>query len=135
MGMYDRVEFDDSIDLPGFEGGEPRHGWQTKEFNRVLGIYRISEDGRLLKEEYHTEEVPEEERPHYNEEIEGFEDNLDEMFGSFQRITDDWNEVDFHGEMRVVGVTEELFYEYNLKFTDGVLEDIELLEKHERNDL
>lgn len=47
MGMYDnvRVERDE---LPGMAESPRLYLFQTKDFDNVLGVYTISQDGRLL---------------------------------------------------------------------------------------
>lgn len=133
MGMFDYIEFEEGIELPEFEEDEPNLGWQTKEFQSLMRTYRVTEDGKMLEEEFETHYVPEEERPRYNEEIEGFENELEKLFGSMRRETTGWTEKNYHGRMRVVGHTDDYWYQYFLKFTDGRLEGIELSEKRERD--
>lgn len=133
VGMYDCVRIDDSIHLPEYElRSNDDVEWQTKTFERIMGTYKVTAEGKLFKEEWHYEEVPEEERPMYDEDIGGFENDLDKAFGSMAKVHEGWIQKDYHGRMNIVGTDEENFYEYSLKFTNGRLEDIELNDKHER---
>ena len=68
MGLFDRVELYESVHLPEYPDGvaPPEEvDWQTKGIDRPqMTTFRITADGRLLEEEWHTEEVPPEERPY-----------------------------------------------------------------------
>lgn len=127
MGMYDYIKLEDGVPLPpDFPEDNPKHGWQTKEFERLMRTYRITEDGRLLEERFHTETVPEENRPMYDEKMGGFEKDFHELFGSMNWVTDGWEEVDFHGIIRFGGYfgEERGVESFEAKFTDGRLEEI-----------
>lgn len=103
--------------------------WQTRSIEKpLMRTYRVTDDGRLLQEEFHTEPVPKEERPYPDAD----EDSFKSIAGSIEWITDGWTEKNYHGRVRVVGVAEDHFYQYYLKFTNGRLEEIELDEKKER---
>lgn len=139
MGMYDHVELPEDIDLPGFPDDEDpsEHTWQTKDFHCVMTTYRITEDGRLEEELWHSEEVPKEERPFPDADPE--EEPFKALMGSVNRVNDGWEEKDFHGVMNFCTIIyeeapedydplederENEFYDYEAKFTDGELEEI-----------
>ena len=70
MGLYDTLELPAALVLPGLDRDPSTVRWQTKSIGRpAMRTFRITPDGRLLEEEFHTEEVPEEERPHYGTEL------------------------------------------------------------------
>lgn len=131
--MYDYVEVDPAIELPELEVNQSDIRFQTKDFQNLFRTYRVTEDGRLLEEEFHIEEVPKEERPFYDEEIDGFEEPGEEVFGSMEHVTDGWHEKDFHGVLHIVQGTDDHHYRYNLEFTRGVLSNIDLYQKRERD--
>lgn len=144
--MYDSVVVEDGVDLPELEN-HPNQGWQTKDFEKSLNIYKINSDGRLLKEKYTMEYVEEEERPNYNEEIGGFENEWEKAFGMMQKESEGWEELDFHGifsfyqslqikepekvegdNINVVVREPEEWFCYEAKFTDGELMNVKRIE-------
>lgn len=142
MGLYDNIQIEHEVELPDLDD-PPRGGWQTKSFDEpCMRTYKITNDGRLLKEQIETEIVPEEERPEYDESIEGFETDMDRWFGMLERETVGWDDTEFHGIMTfyrsltVEGNEPSLFqsgqerewFEYQAKFTDGILESIKRLD-------
>lgn len=133
MGMYDYLKLDSSIQLPGLPDSVPVEDliFQTKEFQCLMRTYQVNSEGQLVEEEFHTEEVPREERPKYNEEIDGFENDIEEMFGSMKHVTDGWHDKNYHGRMRIIQsgkrvdeLPDSTVLEYILKFTDGKLQSI-----------
>lgn len=52
-------------------------------------------DGWLFKEDAEYELVPEEERPGYDEEIGGFENEFDKAWGCLRKIHHGWSDVDY----------------------------------------
>ena len=68
MGLFDTVELYDDVHLPKYpEGITPAEDvdWQTKGIDRPnMTTFRVTADGRLLEEEWHTEAVPPEDRPY-----------------------------------------------------------------------
>ena len=67
MGLFDTVQLYDDVHLPEYPGAVTPAGdvdWQTKGIDRPsMNTFRITAEGRLLEEEWHTEEVPPEDRP------------------------------------------------------------------------
>jgi hypothetical protein len=72
-------------------------------------------------EEWHLEEVPEEERPEYDEEIGGFESDLDKSLGSLQEVHEGWTTVEYHGEIEFHAAIDDELRSFTAKFTDGEL--------------
>lgn len=66
MGLYDTLELPAALSLPNCDRDPATIEWQTKSIDRPrMGTYRLIVDGVLLEEEWHSESVPEEERPYY----------------------------------------------------------------------
>jgi hypothetical protein len=69
-----------STSLSSFEGDSTAVTWQTKSFYPpMMENDKLTMDGRLSREETRVEEVPEEGRPYYDEEIGGFERDLERL--------------------------------------------------------
>ena len=118
MGVYDRIEFDEDLDteLPGFEGDPSEIVWQTKSLQEpLLETYRVSEDGRLLKEEVEYEEVEGEER-----EAPGDLPNLPKR----GKVHLDWSDVEYHGIFEFHRIVDDEYRSFEAKFTDGKLVEI-----------
>jgi hypothetical protein len=114
--------------------------WQTKTFpDPWLENYKISSDGRLLRQRFRIEDRS---NPKY--EIGSFE----RLEGSMTRIHEGWDDTNFHGILNFYGdansgeiheisfrpdtfgqdllhPTPVEWFEYNAKFTDGQLVSIE----------
>jgi hypothetical protein len=123
MGLYDTVRIDESHVLPGFSGDPAAVEWQTKELARqpVMDTYRITASGQLLKEDCHYEEVPEAERPRYNEELGGFEKDYEKMFGMLSKVHEGWADTEYHGIFEFHSVVDGEYTSFKAKFTDGEL--------------
>jgi hypothetical protein len=122
MGLTDDLELDENHVLPGFDGDPSEVRWATKSLGQpVRDTYRITADGRLLKAEKDRRVVPEEERPRYNEDIGGFEHDVDEMFGMLDSTITGWEDVEYHGHFQFYGGPEGELHRYDAKFTDGQL--------------
>jgi hypothetical protein len=118
MGLFDRIELPAGLSLPGFDGDPSTIEWQTKSIGRpLMRQFRLTEDGRLLQEETHSETVPEEERPYYGT------DKWDELAfcGSIRTVHDGWTERRYHGIVEFHASLDEGFARYEAKFTDGRL--------------
>jgi hypothetical protein len=133
MGLFDTIELYDDVHLPEYPDGVAHAvdvDWQTKGIDRPsMTTFRITADGRLLEEEWHTEEVPPEERPHADrDDVE--EDDLLYLAGSLNRVHDGWTERDnYHGRFEITHSFEELdsLVTYQVTFTHGRLEGFERL--------
>ena len=137
MGMIDHVEIEEGVDLPEFPNDPTQPGWQTKSFQPCdMTVYKITEDGRLLEEEWHLEDVPKEERPYpdADEEKEPFK----ALAGSMEKVVDGWSEREYHGilnfydsvvlgegKTRLDDDVQPVWFEYNATFTHGELEDVQ----------
>ncbi len=122
MGLYDSVDLPAELSLPGLDRDLSTVEWQTKSIGRpALRSFRVTAEGRLLEEAFHTETVPEEERPYYGTEEWEREDGLVRMAGSIRRVHDGWCLRQYHGVVRLVASVDGDFLEYEAKFTDGRL--------------
>jgi hypothetical protein len=117
MGMYDFIDIDESINLPDYPPNMSRSDFQTKTFpDPLMTIYKITNEGKLLQEQWHYEDVPEEERPCYP-----FKNDWESVIGMVKKITDGWKELDFHGWLTFYTSVNKEWFEYEAKFTDGNL--------------
>ncbi|WP_256297610.1 hypothetical protein [Haloarchaeobius salinus] len=126
MGLYDRLTFEDGLDVdfPDIDGDPYGLTWQTKSISRhhpQLDHYRVTADGRLFRQDCEYETVPETERPLYDVELEGFENPLDEMAGSIQRVHHGWIDVEYHGLFEFHTSIDGDYISLEAKFTDGLL--------------
>lgn len=134
---YNKVVVEDDLSLPELpENIDDKNeiGWQSKTLNDpfMLEKVKVTEDG-LLREKMHVEEVPEEERPYYDEDKEnGFESELERFSGSINKVHDGWEDIDYHGMFYFYSKIGDEWYEYEVKYTDGKLEEIQRVNKDSR---
>lgn len=108
MGLFDRLTFKDGLDIefPAI-GADPFDiTWQTKSIARhplMMDTYKITPRARLLKETAAYERVLEEARPGYNDEIGGFEREIDGMRGAITKIDQGWSDMEYHGTFEFHG--------------------------------
>lgn len=124
MGMFDWVE----VDVDGFDI-EPDQQWQTKHRDiSQMETIRLTDDGLAVEErEYY--EVPEEERPGYDEEIGGFPSEMSKAMGSIGSERTGWNHWDdFHGRFEFHGMVAGEYRRFEATFTHGELESIDEVE-------
>jgi hypothetical protein len=131
MGLFDTVELYDDVHLPEYpDVVAPAEDvdWQTKGIDRPsMTTFRITADGRLLEEEWHTEDVPPEDRPYATrEDVE--EGDFLYMAGCLNRVHDGWIERnDYYGRFEITHSFESLdaLVTYQVTFTHGQLEGFE----------
>ncbi len=128
MGLFDTVELYDGVRLPEYPDGvtpADEVEWQTKGIDRPeMGTFRITASGHLLKEEWHCEEVPPEERKYASRDDVNEGDPL-YMAGCLEKIHDSWTERDdYHGRFQVTASFESVdsLVTYEVTFTHGQLE-------------
>ena len=111
MGMYDYLRCERPL-----EDGRVLEGksWQTKDGPCEMGLLVITNDGRLMVEEAHTETIPEEERPYYGK-PEWKEGSIVKFCGSIRRVIDRVVDANYHGEVMFRSSTEE----YSAIFVNG----------------
>jgi hypothetical protein len=129
MGLFDRLTFEDGIDVAFPDiGTDPFEvTWQTKSIPRhqpMMENYKVTAARRLFKQEYEYEHVPEEERPNYNEEIGGYESPMREMAGSMRKVHQGWSDTEYHGTFELHKTVNGDYVSLEAKFTDGQLVEI-----------
>lgn len=126
MGLYDTVKFEAGLEIEFPDiGVDPFEvTWQSKSISRyhpALDTYRVTEDGRLFKEDAELEFVQEEERPWYDEAIGGFESSVAKMIGSLREVHHGWEDTEYHGIFELYASIDGEFVSVEAKFTDGHL--------------
>ncbi len=126
MGMYDNVNCE--YPLPETNAGMELD-FQTKSFGDgftggFMDKYTITTGGELVLHKESWEMVPEEERPYYGK-PEWDKNPLFQLMGSMKSIPLGDEVIKYHGTLNIYTVTGDTWYEYNLKFTDGKVTDIE----------
>lgn len=129
MGLYDRLTFEDGLDVAFPDiGADPFEiTWQSKSIPRrqpMLENYKVTADGRLFKEEAEYEEVPEEERPGYDEDIGGFEHEFERGRGSIQKVHQEWSDTAYHGTFEFHRTINDEYVSLKARFTNGQLIEI-----------
>lgn len=125
MGMYDEIIC--QYPLPGKPPREVLEKalsgeLQTKSFDCLMEKYTITTDGSLLKTEFDTEIVPEEERYYYGK-PEWDKGEFYRACGMLQRTPRQPIGIDFHGDISFYTTANDYrdFYCYTARFTDGRL--------------
>lgn len=120
MGMFDNVLCE--YPLPD-EAAKLVSEWQTKTFDAPgLELYRITPEGRLMEEVYHTED-----RSDKN----AAPGTLASIRGIWTKVHEGWRDLNFHGVLNFYGHTGDWqkghgdWIEYDAYFTDGHLTRIE----------
>jgi len=118
MGMFDTVICE--YPLPTEDLQEDT--FQTKDFDNVMDVYKITKSNRLLREKYKYETVPEEERPYYGKPE--WNNKFMQLVGSLKRIHIGWEDTNFHGKIKFYTIRSGNLVTYIAKFTDGKLINI-----------
>ncbi len=126
MGLYDRLTFEDGLDVqfPPLEADPFDIRWQSKSIGRrypALENYKVTVDRRLFKEDAEYEHVPEEERPGYDPDIDGFENSFEKYHGCIRKVPLGWSDVDYHGTFEFHRSIDGEYVSLEAKFTDGQL--------------
>ena len=116
MGMYDNLQISTSkLPLSDTEklaiGENP--DWQTKDFDCMMSMAKITDDGRLryLTLEYDWDE--------------NAECKLTGKKGALVTKDEKWVDIEHHGYVNFYTSVNNIWYEFNAKFTDGQLVSIE----------
>ena len=116
--MYDRVVVGEGVSLPTFPHKKEGIEWQTKTIGYpLLDKYRITENGRLLKQQAIFETVEEED---------------DDSVHPFPFVVKEaeWEEHKMHGSFTFYNSVEGEWWEFEARFTDGELEKIVLIDNY-----
>jgi len=130
MGLFDRVTFEDGLDVafPEIAADPFEITWQTKsiQYRPAMENYKVTADGRLLKENAEYDHIPEEERPRYNDELDGFESSVEKMIGSRRKVHHDWVDTEYHGTFEFHRVIDDEYVSLEARFSDGKLLEVKL---------
>ena len=111
MGMFDNVEVE--YPLPD-EAARHVGEWQTKDLDCWMDVYRLTAEGRLMEEVYHTEDRSDKSAP---------PGSLASVRGIWSKVHEDWKDMNYHGVLNFYGHTTHgrEWVEYNATFTNGQL--------------
>lgn len=129
MGMFDNIKCE--YLLPDTPKRIQESTLQTKDLVNLLDDYTITKEGRLIHHQCNWEITPEEERPYYGTE-EWDKNPLFQIFGSMRRVPLEDVDTKYHGMLHIYTTDPDnhsVFYDYELKFTDGNLVDVKLIYK------
>ncbi|TKX74466.1 hypothetical protein EXE46_08845 [Halorubrum sp. GN11_10-6_MGM] len=123
------MTFEDGLDVafPNIGADPFEITWQTKSLTRhqpMLENYKVTSAGRLLKEDAEYEHAPEEDRPGYNEETDGFDTEIERARGSMRKIHHGWSDTAYHGTFEFHRTIDGDYVSLDAKFTDGQLVEI-----------
>lgn len=126
MGLYNRVTFDDGLDIdfPEVNADPFEITWQSKSITRghpMMENFKVTAAGRLFNQDAEYERVPKEERPRYDAEIGGFESEMDRGVGSLRKVTQGWKDTEYHGTFEFHRTIDDEYVSLEAKFTDGAL--------------
>ena len=114
MGMYDHLKV--SFQLPDFPK-DPPYILQTKNLDCLMDEYSINEQGRLIHHTCEWEPVPDEELPYPHLPCIG---SMRKKEGSHKDV-----DLNYHGYITACEFhTDDVFYDYRFKFTDGKLVEV-----------
>ena len=128
MGLFDNVKLSSMVNLPEFTGGNQADiEWQTKDIQDPCMDTYLIRDNRLIKICHEWEEVPLGERV-----------NIGGLNVPLIRPKKTWEEdTNYHGKFRFYTMIQEpgdtgkdMWYEYEAKFTDGELININIVAKN-----
>lgn len=146
MGLYDTVKLAEDIELPQFPDNiDPDDlEWQSKDIGRPsMRLFKISEDGRLLRREVEKEKMNQEELDEYAQDNgydswEQWEKADTPLNGPLEtwkyKIADEWwadhnmhGTFEFHASSSRLDGHEDFYWSYEARFTHGELEKIVFL--------
>jgi hypothetical protein len=125
MGMYDDLKCE--YPLPNKE--VQNETFQTKDFECQMEEYLITREGKIIHHAVRYETVPEKERPYYGT-PEWDEKPFVRSFGCIRTIPVGDVEIPFHGDITFytylgdVNTDDYEWYEYEVRFTEGILTKI-----------
>lgn len=132
MGMYDNVKCE--YPLPDTPADIQKEEFQTKAFGDgfvggYMENYTITKDGKLILHKKTWEVVPEEKRPYYGT-PEWKNNPFLQICGSMKAIPLGDEVIEYHGMINIYNIdSNEEWYEYQIKFTDGKVESVKRIYK------
>lgn len=126
MGMFDYVEC--NYQLPDTPASVQKEVFQTKSFGDgftggFMDKYTITKEGELVLHKTNWEVVPEEKRSYYGK-PEWDNNPLCKIMGSMKQIPVGDEIVNHHGYVNFYADIDKEWYEYEAKFTDGIVVSI-----------
>lgn len=118
MSMFDSIYVKTTLEGKNYSHLE----FQTKDFENIMDTYIITEDGKLLREQWHYEDVPEEQRPYFGKPE--WDKAFGRIAGCMKKISEGWVDTNFHGWLNFYTSTPEGWLEFDVKFTDGYLSEV-----------
>lgn len=120
MGMFDYLKISTSklplTDSEKLSIGE-NPDWQTKDFECIMSTAEITYDGKLKFLNFRYE---------WDENIKSGMFELTGQMGGLVTKDEQWIELnDYHGYVNFYTSVNKIWYEFNAKFTDGQLVNIE----------
>lgn len=119
MGMYDNLKISTSK-LPLSESEKIAIGenpdWQTKDFECILSTAKITDDGKLRFLTFKYD---------WDENAESALGKLTGKKGALVTKDEQWVDIAHHGYVNFYTSVNNIWYEFNAKFTDGQLVGIE----------
>ena len=120
MGMFDNLKISTSklplTDSEKLSIGE-NPDWQTKDFECIMSTAEITDDGKLKFLNFSYE---------WDETIKSGMFELTGKMGGLVTKDEQWIELnDYHGYVNFYTSVNNIWYEFNAKFTDGQLVNIE----------
>jgi hypothetical protein len=120
MGVYDKLKISTSklplTDSEKLSIGE-NPNWQTKDFECIMSTAEITDDGKLKFLNFSHE---------WDENIKSVMFELTGKGGGLGPKGEQWIELnDYHGNVNFYNYVNNIWYEFNAKFTDGQLVNIE----------
>lgn len=118
MGMYDNLKIN-SNKLPLSDSEKISIGdnpdWQTKDFECILSTAEITDEGRLrfLTLKYG-----------WDKDAESAMSKLTGKKGALITKDEKWIDIQHHGYINFYSTINDIWYEFNAKFTDGILVEI-----------
>jgi len=148
MGLFDTVILGDKIELPEFSSEPQNVEWQSKTIggHPLMNLFKITNDGRLTKKEKSyrdmtDEEIKEMAKENGYDSWEEWEESDSKLapMDSWKRVVDEewWTDHNQHGSFEIHSSTkniddyENIYWSYEVRFTEGNLDDIILLNKKE----
>ena len=99
--------------------------FQTKSLKNFMMNYTLTDEGRLIAEEFEYDLVPEEERPYYGTK-EWETNSLFSIIGSLRKINLRNVDTNYHGDVVMYNQDEDKnWIEFKVRFTEGVVSKIE----------
>lgn len=124
--MFDYIK----CEYPLPKEGAPVDGYQTKDLENFMEDYTITKEGRLIHHTVRYEDVPEEERPYYND-PRWDKSPLLQMVGSIRSIPAGDVDMNYTGSVRFYNDPMEfqaIFVEGNLVYIKDLTQELNLTE-------